>query len=145
MCMCDASVVQTSATSEPIPDEAFEYFKSRRRIVLHEPYPALRSVIARSLIRLGCVVTFKRSHDEVCALLQDADYLYGAITSVDGDPTTAVHQIEHLRAANRHQIPLILLTNWPVGPDQRAEWRHAGMTALSKPFDMRDLLVSLNM
>ncbi len=145
MTVSSASVVQARVAAEPISEEVVEGFAVRRRIVLHEPYPPLRSVIARNLTRRGCIVTFRRSPDDVCALLQQCDAWHGAVVGLDEDPATAAQQIERLRAANHRQVPVVLLTVWTVRPEQRAAWRSAGMTGLEKPFDIRDLLASLSL
>ena len=143
--MSQVSIPDPRTVAEPIVDGAVPGFAERRRIALHEPYPALRSVIASNLTRRGCIVSFKRSPDEVCALLQEPDMLGGAVVDLDGEQALAAQQIDCLRTANWRHLPLVVLTTWTVRPEQRAEWRRAALTALQKPFDMRELLDCLDL
>jgi DNA-binding response OmpR family regulator len=115
-----------------------ERFAERRRIALLEPDAALRRVLIPLLLRLGCVVSVKRELAQVIEALQTGP-LDAAIVALEPDNV----QLEALRAANRQQVPIVLLMDVPVGPLTASQF--PDIHFLEKPFDARELLAGLNL
>jgi DNA-binding response OmpR family regulator len=115
-----------------------EQFGERRRITLLEPDPALRAVVIRSLLRLGCVVSTKRSREQVIDALETGP-IDGAIIALEADASlaAALHTANHLRA------PIVVLTNFPAEPRMMESF--SSILFLQKPFDMRELLAHLRL
>ncbi len=119
-------------------EEGEERFAERRRIALMEPDAALRSVLVRTLLRLGCIVSFKRSPEQVIETLQEGP-IDGTVVALDADTPWAAH----MHAANLHQVPIVILSDAP--PDPHLTKQLPSVRFLQKPFDMRDLLVHLHL
>ena len=114
---------------------AREHFAERRRIALLEPDRALRSVLARTLLRLGCVVSLARDLEQVLEALRDGR-LDGAVVALDVDART----LALLQSANGRGVPVVVTTDEPH-PANHGALVHC----LLKPFDTRDLLAHLNL
>jgi DNA-binding NtrC family response regulator len=115
-----------------------ERFAERSRIALMESDRALRAVMVRSLLRVGCVVSFKCNQAEVVEALQ-AGVLHGVVMAAELD----FHDMAALDAANVQHVPIVVLTHAP--PALHAFNSHSSLRFLQKPFDMRDLFVHLNL
>lgn len=128
----------SSLLARPVADtpEDREEFSTRRRILVLEPDPALRRVLAGALLRLGCVVSFKSSLAAVLeSLSPDVD---GVIAALDADLSPAAR----LRAAAPPGTRLAVLSHAP--PDPKLARSLPAVAFLQKPFDLRDLLAALN-
>jgi len=130
--------LQDFAVLAPPSPASEERFAERRRIVLLENDRALCNVITRSLLRLGCVVTFKRSYDQVLCALREAN-VHGVVMALELDGA----QLAALTAANSGQVPIVVLTHAPPAPHQAD--LYPSLRLLQKPFDMRELFTLLNL
>jgi DNA-binding response OmpR family regulator len=128
----------TSVRSVAAENMAEERFAERRRIALLERDTALRSVVIRNLLRLGCVVSAKRDVAQVIEALESglAD---GAVVALERDNPL----LETLAAAVRGPAPVIVLCD--VLPEPHMVKRFAGLRFLQKPFDMRELICCLRL
>ena len=115
-----------------------EQFAERRRIALMEPDPKLRAVLIRTLLRLGCVVSAKRSQAQMIEAIQTGP-LDGAIVALEADAMLA----DSLCAANNHRAAIVVLTSVPVEPHLVEQF--SSICFLQKPFDMRELLAQLRL
>jgi DNA-binding response OmpR family regulator len=115
-----------------------ERFAERRRILLLEPDAALRAVLVRSLLRLGCIVRAKRHPQQVVDALPD-EAIDGAVVALDEVMSWA----PQLAAANPRQAPVVVLSYVP--PDPYLIEQLPSLCFLQKPFDMRDLLAQLHL
>lgn len=122
----------------PALDPELEEFAERRRIALLESDAPLRAVIVRALLRVGCVVTFKRRCAQIIAALR-MDELQGVVLALPIDES----QAELLIEANIHHVPIVVLMNAPPLP-QLAR-RAPNLRFLQKPFDMRELFTQLHL
>lgn len=118
--------------------EGEERFAERRRIALMEPDTALRNVLVRTLLRLGCIVSIKRSPEQVMEALQDG-LTDGVVVALEADLPWA----ERLHAANARQVPVVILCDSSPDPYLTNQW--PSLSFLQKPFDMRELLVHLHL
>lgn len=115
------------------PRAGTERFAERRRIALLEYDPALRPVIIRTLLRLGCVVSTKRDLAHVVETLQTGP-VDGVVLALAADAAS----FAALQAANACQVPVVILTDEPVEP--YLQQLFPAIHVLQKPFDARDLL-----
>jgi DNA-binding response OmpR family regulator len=121
------------------PTAGDERFAERRRIALLEYDPALRPVIIRTLLRLGCVVSAKRDLAHVLETLQTGpvDGVVLALAAADAASFAA------LQAANCQRVPVVVLTDEPVEP--YLQQLFPSIHVLQKPFDARALLSDLGL
>ena len=119
-------------------EQGEDRFAERRRIAVMEHDHALRAVVIRSLLRLGCVVSAKRTMEQIIMALQTGP-IDGAIICLEADDTLSAT----LQAANHHQVPIVVLTDRPVEPHSTEQFDT--IRFLQKPFDMRELLVHLHL
>ena len=115
-----------------------DQFAERRRIILMESDSTLRAVLIRNLLRLGCVVSAKRSREQIIEALE-TEPIDGAIIALEADASVAAALCD----ANYHQASIVLLTNFPIEPRLREQF--SSLLFLQKPFDMRELLVFLHL
>ncbi|MBI3733977.1 MAG: hypothetical protein HY259_11060 [Chloroflexi bacterium] len=120
------------------PAEGEERFAERRRIVLMEPDPALRSVLVRTLCRLGCIVSLKREPERVVESLGDS-LTDGVVVALDADLRWAAS----LQSANRRQVPVVVLTYALPAPGEAQKL--ATVHFLRKPFDVGELFTHLHL
>ncbi len=125
----------------PMVDPELEHhddFTNRARIALLEPDPTLRAVIVRSLLRMGCVVTFKRTLAQVSECLR-AGTVHGALVAweLNAEEMTALND------ANVNRVPVVVLTETAPPPPGTAA--RDPLRFLQKPFDMRELFTQLNL
>ena len=120
------------------PAAGDERFAERRRIALLEYDPALRPVIIRTLLRLGCVVSTKRDLAHVLETLQTGP-VDGVVLALAADAAS----FAALQAANCRQVPVVLLTDEPVEP--YLQQLFPSIHVLQKPFDARALLGDLGL
>jgi DNA-binding response OmpR family regulator len=125
-------------TETASPPDGEQRFAVRWRIVLMETDGSLRAVLVRTLLRLGCIVSLTRRLEPVLEALRDGG-MDGAIVALDA----GAHAAALLQAANRRQVPLVVLTVAPPGPDLLK--RYPAIRFLRKPFDTRELLAGLNL
>jgi DNA-binding response OmpR family regulator len=118
--------------------EAEERFATRRRIALLEEDPALRPVVIRTLLRLGCVVSAKRCIAQVIETLRTGP-VDGAVVALEGE----LSLLDALAAANHGAVPVVVLTDGLPEPHMLERYR--SIRFLQKPFDMRELLASLQL
>ena len=122
----------------PAPVERDDGFLERRRIALLECDTALRAVMVRALLRIGCIVTFKHHHEQVTTALQSGE-LGGVVLALPMDEA----QLATLLEANVQRIPIVVLTD--TSPPLHLAQRDPSLHFLQKPFDMRELLTLLNL
>ncbi len=137
----DRETQRWAQPNEPMSDDIdFEdlRFADRARIALFERDPALRPVIIRSLLRLGCVVSAKRDLGRLQTALQEG-LLHGAVADLEFD----VLSLEALDDANRSHVPLAVLTDIQVEPYLRAQF--PTLSFIQKPFDIRVLFDALKL
>ncbi|MBI5876444.1 MAG: hypothetical protein HZB53_02235 [Chloroflexi bacterium] len=115
-----------------------EEFAARPRLLLMEPDPALRRVLASALLRLGCVLNFKRDLESLKATIATGDYS-GAIVALDTDLAPVIQ----LSSAAPPGFRLAIVAHAP--PDPVLARRLPDVRFLQKPFDLRELLVILNL
>ena len=120
------------------PAASDERFAERRRIALLETDPALRPVIIRTLLRLGCVVSTKRDLPHVLKTLQTGP-VDGVVLAHAADAAS----FAALQAANCRQVPVVVLTDEPVEP--YLQQLFPTIHVLQKPFDARALLSDLGL
>jgi hypothetical protein len=120
------------------PAEREPRFAERRRIAVLEHDRALRPVVIRTLLRLGCVVSAKHEFAQVTEALQ-AGPIDGAVVALGGDGTC----LPALQSANASAVPIVVLLDQPVEPHLQA--RYPALRFLQKPFDMRELLAQLGL
>ena len=113
-------------------------FAERRRILLLEPDAALRAVLVRSLLRLGCIVRAKRHPQQVIDALPN-EFIDGAVIALD----EAMSWAPQLAVANLRQVPVVVLSYAP--PEPYLVKQLPSLCFLQKPFDMRDLLAQLHL
>ena len=130
----------SSLLTKPLADtpEEREEFATRPRLLLLEPDPALRRVLASTLLRLGCVLNFKRDLESLITTLAGGEYS-GAIVALDTDLAPAIR----LGASAPPGARLAILANTP--PDPLLIRQLPSACFLQKPFDLRELLVALNL
>lgn len=124
------------ATMAQAEDEA--RFAERRRIALMEPEAALRSVLVRTLLRLGCIISLTRNPQQLIELLQDG-MLDGAVVALEADSLWAAR----LHAVNSRRVPIVILGDSPPGPYVTKQL--SSLYFLQKPFDTRELLEHLHL
>jgi DNA-binding response OmpR family regulator len=118
--------------------EAEERFAVRRRIALLEDDPALRPVVIRTLLRLGCVVSAKHCIAQVIETLRTGP-VDGVVVALEGE----LSLLYELAAANDGAVPVVVLTDELPEPHMVEQFR--SIRFLKKPFDMRELLASLQL
>jgi DNA-binding response OmpR family regulator len=118
--------------------EAEDRFAVRRRIALLEKDPALRPVVIRTLLRLGCVVSAKHCIAQVIETLRTGP-VDGAVVAFEGE----LSLLYELAVANRSAVPVVVLTDGLPEPHMVEQFR--SIHFLQKPFDMRELLASLQL
>jgi DNA-binding response OmpR family regulator len=121
-----------------VPTAGDDRFAERRRIALLEYDPALRPVIIRTLLRLGCVVSAKRDLAQVLETLQTGP-VDGVVLALAADAAS----LAALQAANCGQVPVVILTDEPVEP--YLQQLFPAIHVLQKPFDARALLSDLGL
>jgi DNA-binding NtrC family response regulator len=129
------TVIQAVPVAAPPGDEQFV---ERRRISMLEPDTALRSVMTRCLLALGCVVSAKRELAQLREVLCSGP-CDGAIISLAVD----VAQLSALQAANARDVPIVVLTDGAVEPQIVDQF--PAIHFMRKPFDTRQLLVALEL
>jgi DNA-binding response OmpR family regulator len=120
------------------PAAGDERFAERRRIALLEHDPALRPVIIRTLLRLGCVVSTKPDLAHVLETLHSGP-VDGVVLALAADAAS----FAALQAANCRQVPVVILTDEPVEP--YLQQLFPSIHVLQKPFDARELLRRLQL
>ena len=121
-----------------LPAEREPRFAERRRIAVLEHDRALRPVVIRTLLRLGCVVSAKHELAQLTEALQ-AGPIDGAIVALAGDGA----YLPALQCANVSAVPVVVLLDGPIEPRLKA--RYPALRFLQKPFDMRELLAQLGL
>ena len=130
----DTAIQTMQVGAPPVRDERFA---ARKRMVLLEPDPALRAVLVRSLLALGCVVSAKHETQQVIEALRCGP-LDGAVIAFVSDTALAA-----LQSANVRGVPLVVLTESAVEP----RWleKFPAIRFVRKPFDTRQLLTALEL
>jgi len=113
-------------------------FAERRRIAVLENDHALRPVVIRTLLRLGCVVSAKHELAQVTEALQVGP-IDGAVVALGGDGAC----LAALQSANACLVPVVVLLDQPAEPHLKV--RYPALRFLQKPFDMRELLAQLGL
>ena len=129
------SVIQTVQVAAPPGDMQFV---ERRRITMLEPDTALRSVMTRCLLALGCVVSAKREFSQVRDALRCGP-CDGVIIALGANAA----QCAEMQAANTRGVPVVVLSDGAVEP--RFASQFPAIRFLRKPFDTRQLLVELKL
>ena len=119
--------------------ESRERSGRRRCVLLMEPDASLRSVLVRTLLRRGFVVSLQHEPEQVIAALQEGG-CHGVIVALEPDSTWLSRLDTH---SGESHVPIVALTYAAPGPSD-AE-RLPGICFLQKPFDVADLYGLLNL